>query len=104
LVKVSDYFSKIDNKKICKLKIILRKMIENVNFNEKIGMPEEISQYMINHGLYPVANNQLPVSNPSENAGNRRNSLLNSNFVSFDQFQNNAPNGNTSNIATNNNK
>jgi len=48
LVKLIDYFSKIDETKICKLKIIVRKMIEHQPESQIYGVPQEIQQFMIN--------------------------------------------------------
>jgi hypothetical protein len=48
LVKLVDYFSKIDETKICKLKIIVRKMLEHHPESQIHGTPQEIQQSMLN--------------------------------------------------------
>jgi len=49
MVRVVDYFCKIDASKICQLKIIIRKLEEVKTGDELIGRPEEISQFIENH-------------------------------------------------------
>jgi hypothetical protein len=48
IVKLVDYFSKIDDNRITKLKIMVRKMNDAAIANEQIGYPQEIHQFMIN--------------------------------------------------------
>ncbi len=40
IIRVMDYFSKIEESKICPLKIIIRRMVEIGHLNEKIGFPQ----------------------------------------------------------------
>ena len=46
IVKIVDYFSKLDETRICKLKIIIRKMNDVAPGQEVIGSPQEIQQFM----------------------------------------------------------
>jgi hypothetical protein len=46
---VIDYFSKIEESKICPLKIIIRKIVEIGHINEKVGFPQEIAQFIENN-------------------------------------------------------
>lgn len=48
IVKLIDYFSKIDENRITKLKIMIRKMSDCMNWSEIIGYPQEIHQFMVN--------------------------------------------------------
>lgn len=43
-----DFFSKIDDNRICKLKIIIRKIVGDSHANELIGTPQEICQFVLN--------------------------------------------------------
>jgi hypothetical protein len=46
MVRVVDYFCKVDASKICQLKIIIRKLEEVKAGEEMVGHPEEISQFI----------------------------------------------------------
>ena len=46
IIKIADYFSKLDETRICKLKIIVRKMIDIAPNIDMIGNPQEIQQSM----------------------------------------------------------
>jgi hypothetical protein len=48
-VRLVDYFSKLDETKICRLKIIIRKMNEVNAGHDLIGSPQEIQQFMLNN-------------------------------------------------------
>lgn len=48
IVRLEDCFSKIDSRKMCKLRIIVRKMELVEVRNEKIGFPAELSQFIQN--------------------------------------------------------
>ena len=48
IIRVIDYFSKLDESKICRLQIIIRRIGEGDLLHEVIGNPEEIQQYMMN--------------------------------------------------------
>ena len=48
LVRVADYFCKIDPSKICHLRIIVRKLEDPTHVGEILGRPEEISQFIEN--------------------------------------------------------
>jgi hypothetical protein len=47
-VRLVDYFSKNDESRICRLKIIVRRMVECGSAAEVVGQPQEIQQAMIN--------------------------------------------------------
>lgn len=40
IIKIVDYFSKLDESRICKLKIIVRKMIDIATNIDMIGTPQ----------------------------------------------------------------
>jgi hypothetical protein len=48
VVRLVDYFSKLDETKICKLKIIVRRMGEVAERSDLLGSPQDIQQYMLN--------------------------------------------------------
>jgi len=50
IVKIVDYFSKLDETRICKLKIIVRKMVDIAPNIDMIGNPMEIQQSMTKNG------------------------------------------------------
>ena len=50
IVKIVDYFSKLDETRICKLKMIVRKMIDIAPNVDMIGNPLEIQQSMTKSG------------------------------------------------------
>lgn len=47
IVKFVDYFSKLDETRICRLKIIVRKIADVFAAQDIIGSPQEIQQYML---------------------------------------------------------
>jgi len=52
VVKVVDFFSKLDETKICRLKMMIRKIVEYRTCDRKINKPEELSFYaQLNHLL-----------------------------------------------------
>lgn len=51
IIKVADYFCKIDHTKICQLRIIVRKIEFCTSHNQIISKPEEISQFIENRHL-----------------------------------------------------
>ena len=55
VIKVVDYFCKVDPSKICHLKMIIRKIEENVSWKQIQGRPEEISQFIENNHLKSTA-------------------------------------------------
>lgn len=40
VIKVIDFFSKLDDTKICRLKMMIRKILEVRNYDKKINKPE----------------------------------------------------------------
>lgn len=53
IIKVVDYFCKIDTSKICHLRIIIRKIEEVGSSNYILGRPQEISQ-MLDNSYTPI--------------------------------------------------
>lgn len=51
LVRVADYFCKIDPSKICQLRIIVRKLEDPAHVGEILGRPEEVSQFIENANI-----------------------------------------------------
>jgi hypothetical protein len=47
IIKLVDYFSKLDETRICRLKIIVRKIADVFAAQDIIGSPQEIQQYMV---------------------------------------------------------
>lgn len=47
IIKFVDYFSKLDETRICRLKIIVRKMADVFAAQDIIGSPQEIQQFML---------------------------------------------------------
>lgn len=43
LVKLTDFFSKVDDTKICRLKMMIRKIAEARTCDRKIGRPEDLA-------------------------------------------------------------
>lgn len=46
IVKVVDFFSKVDLAKICRLKMMIRKIVEVKAYSQKIGRPQELAIFM----------------------------------------------------------
>jgi hypothetical protein len=46
IVKVVDFFSKVDLAKICRLKMMIRKIVEVKAFSQKVGRPQELAIFM----------------------------------------------------------
>jgi hypothetical protein len=46
LIKLVDFFSKIDMTKICRLKMMIRKIVEVRSCDHKMGRPQELAFYM----------------------------------------------------------
>ena len=51
IVKVLDFFSKIDESKICRLKMVIRKIAEVKPMDSKINRPEDLALYTQLNGL-----------------------------------------------------
>lgn len=52
LIKITDFFSKIDDSKICRLKMMIRKIEEVRTSDRKIGRPEDLAFYVQAAGLF----------------------------------------------------
>ena len=65
VVKIVDFFSKIDLTKICRLKMMIRKIAEIRSCDHKIGRPQDLSFYMQVNQL--VSDQDLPpIDSPPE--------------------------------------
>ena len=53
VVKIVDFFSKIDMTKICRLKMMIRKIVQLGANEKKIGRPQELAFYMTYNQLAP---------------------------------------------------
>jgi len=59
-IKILDFFSKIDDTKICRLKMMIRKIVDAGHFDRKINKPEELSFYVQFNNL--LEGNNPPIS------------------------------------------
>jgi hypothetical protein len=53
VVKIVDFFSKIDMTKICRLKMMIRKIVQVRPAEKKVGRPQELAFYMTYNQLAP---------------------------------------------------
>ena len=65
IIKIVDFFSKIDLTKICRLKMMIRKIAEMRTCEHKVGRPQDLSFYMQVNQL--VSDQDLPpIDSPPE--------------------------------------
>jgi len=57
LIRILDYFSKIDDTKICRLKMVIRKIGEAKMMDKKINRPEDLAFYAQIHNLVKTPQN-----------------------------------------------
>nr|BAJ98436.1 predicted protein [Hordeum vulgare subsp. vulgare] len=64
IVKIADFFSKIDMTKICRLKMMIRKITHIRTADRKTGRPQELAFYMQANQLAPEAD--IPIQTPAD--------------------------------------
>lgn len=64
VVKVVDYFSKIDPTKICRLKMMIRKIVQLRASDKKMGRPQELAFYMQVNNL--VSDSDVVIQSPPD--------------------------------------
>lgn len=64
VVKIADFFSKIDMTKICRLKMMIRKITHLRTSDRKAGRPQELAFYMQSNQLAPEPD--VPIQTPPD--------------------------------------